>query len=477
MTLLYGVEVGVWFVGVEDFVAVHDGDEVFGFRKIDDVMGIAGEHVHGLDVVAGDFPFEDLSFRVIEVSLLDEAVAFDNDELLELGVVPVLALGDAGLGDVDGDLTCIERMDQLCKRASVIHVHLEREGGFFLREVAEVGAVEFLGEAAGGDLGDGEGLGLGGELVEQVYNFAEGGFVGGGDVAVAANFVILRRNRRIQILRCAQDDRGSGNNGEAVEFAAMLLAFEAGDHFVHEVIDVEEFQLDTGVVDGIGQVVGDGVAEGGDGGVVVGTAPFAEEVRKTIDQDFGTGVFAILEEEVLPCFFAAAIFGVAEASGEAGLLRAGEHDRAGVAVLLERVEKGADEAEVAGHEFFLVLGTVDAGEVEDEVGLLAPLVELLGGGVKVVFEDGLDVDSVVAGFAVFDVVELGTKVLSNESFGAGDEDSHYLATLGMPASSFWMYSRDAILALVSSRLRRRVLLELNSSIRTRLVSPSLKNLS
>jgi len=53
----------------------------------------------------------------------------------------------------------------------------------------------------------------------------------------------------------------------------------------------------------------------------------------------------------------------------------------------------------------------------------------------------------------------------------------YLTIFGIPFNSFWMYSRLAIFALVSSRFSRFVLSELNSSIVARLTSPSLKYLS
>ena len=33
-------------VGVEDFVAVHYGDEVFGVGEVDNVVSVAGEHNH-----------------------------------------------------------------------------------------------------------------------------------------------------------------------------------------------------------------------------------------------------------------------------------------------------------------------------------------------------------------------------------------------------------------------------------------------
>ena len=117
-------------------------------------MGVAREHVDGLDVVAIYFPFEDFAVGVVEVALLNEAVAFDDNELLELCIVPVLTFGNAGLADVDADLACIEGVHKLCEAATVIDVHLQREGGLLVGQVAQVGAVEFLGEAVSRDFGD-----------------------------------------------------------------------------------------------------------------------------------------------------------------------------------------------------------------------------------------------------------------------------------------------------------------------------------
>ena len=117
-------------------------------------MGVAWEHVDGLDVVAVNFPFEDFAFGVVEIALLNKAVTFDDDELLKLGVVPVLTFGDAGLADVDADLSCVEGMYQLCKTTAVIDVHLQWEGCLLVGKVAQVGAGELLGKAFGSDFGD-----------------------------------------------------------------------------------------------------------------------------------------------------------------------------------------------------------------------------------------------------------------------------------------------------------------------------------
>ena len=65
----------------------------------------------------------------------------------------------------------------------------------------------------------------------------------------------------------------------------MLFAFEGGKHLVYEVIDIEQLQLDAWIIDGIGQVVGKGIAEGSYDTVVVGPAPLAKEIGETVNQD------------------------------------------------------------------------------------------------------------------------------------------------------------------------------------------------
>ena len=124
--------------GIKDLVAIHHRDEVLRVGEVDDVVRIARQHVDALDVVARDLELDHLPFGVVQVALLDEAVATDHDEELPLGVVPVLSLGDARLADVDADLTTIQGMYQLGEGTSSVNVHLQREGDFFFREVREI---------------------------------------------------------------------------------------------------------------------------------------------------------------------------------------------------------------------------------------------------------------------------------------------------------------------------------------------------
>ena len=59
----------------------------------------------------------------------------DYCEVLELAVVPVLALGDSGLGDVDADLTMGEGVEELGEATSWIYVHLVVVDSFLFWEV------------------------------------------------------------------------------------------------------------------------------------------------------------------------------------------------------------------------------------------------------------------------------------------------------------------------------------------------------
>ena len=90
-------------------------------------------------MVAIYFPLQHFAFGVVKISLLDKTVAFYHNELLKLSVVPVLTLGNTGLGDIDTHLSCIEGVHQLGEATTVVHVHLEREGNLVVWQVTEVG--------------------------------------------------------------------------------------------------------------------------------------------------------------------------------------------------------------------------------------------------------------------------------------------------------------------------------------------------
>lgn len=372
-------------------------------------MRVSGDHLHGAHVWAGDDVLVDGERVAIGVlphlPQLDRRGAGDHQEPLPLAHVPVVTLGDAGPRDVDGDLASLGRTQELGERAASVRVGLEAIGEVPRLVVGQERAPQLLGEGALGKVGHRERLAAVAEAVEQVDDLAQGLHVGFRDIAEPVSLYPL----------------------EALVAAAVLLAQQGAQHLVHEVVDVEELQLHGWVVDGVGAAVGYGVAEGGHGGVVARAAPLAVEVREAVDEHGRPRALRVLPEQALPRELRLAVYGALEAAGQARLRGAGQHDGAPVAVALERVQQRGGEPEVALHELGLVLGAVDAGQVEHEVGAGAVVIELGGRRVDVVLHDleGKKAREFLAAvLAIADVLQRAAEVPAHEPLRAGDEDAH-----------------------------------------------------
>ena len=129
-------------VGVEALVAVHHCHEIFGVRQVDDIVGITGEHVHGLYLVTAYLELDD--FISTELALLYLAMTGNDDEELPLGVVPMLAFGDAGLGNVHTELSVLCGFKKLGKTATVITIHFQIKRNFLLWQIEQIHAVQLL---------------------------------------------------------------------------------------------------------------------------------------------------------------------------------------------------------------------------------------------------------------------------------------------------------------------------------------------
>lgn len=401
--------VGVRVLGVEGLVGPHDRHEVLGVGQVGYGVRVARDHLHGAHVRPRNYVLVDGERVPLGIlpyfPQLDRRGAGDHQEPLPLAHVPVVALGDAGLAHVDGDLAALGRAQELGERASVVGVGLQAIGEVPRLVVGQERAPQLLGEGALRKVGHRERLAAVAEAVEQVDDLAERPDVSFRDVAEPVPLCPL----------------------EALVSAAMLLAQQRPQHLVDQVVDVEELQLNGGVVHGVGAAVGDGVAEGGHGGVVSRAAPLAVEVGEAVDEHRRTGPLGVLPEQALPRELRLAVDRALEAARQARLRGAGEHDGARVAVALQGVQQRGGEPEVALHELRLVLGAVDARQVEDEVGVGAVAVKLPGRRVDVVLHDLEGKELLVFGTAVLAVpyvLQRAAEVPPDEAPGAGDEDAH-----------------------------------------------------
>ena len=74
----------------------------------------------------------------IDVALLNQTMTSHYDEQFPLAVVPVLPLGDSRATDIDGHLSTICCVNQLCKRTAIVHIHLQGILELVSRQVSQI---------------------------------------------------------------------------------------------------------------------------------------------------------------------------------------------------------------------------------------------------------------------------------------------------------------------------------------------------
>ena len=81
-------------------------------------MGVSGGDVHHLESVPAHGVLEDL--LAVHAAEADEGLPRDHEELLVLGVVPVVPLGDARLGHVHRDLPPVRGAEEFGEGPPVV---------------------------------------------------------------------------------------------------------------------------------------------------------------------------------------------------------------------------------------------------------------------------------------------------------------------------------------------------------------------
>lgn len=143
--------VGVGVLGIEGLVGPHDRDEVLGVGQVGYRVSITGDHLDDAHVRAADDVLvhgEGVAVLVdADLAQLDARGAGDDEELLPLAHVPVVALGDARPAHVYGDLPALGGAEELGKAPARVHVGLQAVGEVARLVVGEERAPELLGEA------------------------------------------------------------------------------------------------------------------------------------------------------------------------------------------------------------------------------------------------------------------------------------------------------------------------------------------
>ena len=140
-------------------------------------MRVAGDHLHGAHVRTRDDVLVDrerVSIGVLpHLPKPDGRGAGDHQEPLPLAHVPVVALGDAGPRDIDGDLAAIGRAQELGERSARVRVGLQAVGEMPRLVIGQERAPQLLGEGALRKVGHRERLAAVAEAPQQVDDLAE----------------------------------------------------------------------------------------------------------------------------------------------------------------------------------------------------------------------------------------------------------------------------------------------------------------
>ena len=328
---------------VEALVGPHDRHQIVGVAEVRDAVGVARQHVDGLDPLAADLELQNL-VRV-QFPFADQAMPRHNDEEFPLAVVPVLPLSDARLRDVHGELPAILGFQQLREAAPGIDIHLERERNFLWRQVRKIGGRELLFKAALRNFRQQQGLRLGVKRSQQLDDFAQR--------------YAVRHRHAAEIL--------AGNRRQPVIITAVRLTGQGVQQLRHEVVDVDQLQLRRRVIDRDRQIICNVVAEGGHGGIVIRAAPLAEHIGEAVDQRLRAGFSGVGAQPLFAGPLCLAVFAARVAPDEGGLRGAGQHHGAAVARALQCSKQRLQRAGIAGEVFLRRFRAVHARQMEHEV--------------------------------------------------------------------------------------------------------------
>ena len=183
-------------------------------------------------------------------------------------------------------------MHQLRKTPPLIHIHLQRERRFLVGQIAQISRIQFLRKTPRRNLRNHQRLRLRGKLLQQAHNLSQRGLV---------------RHRHVAITAI-----GRWHHIQAIKLAVMLLPFQGRYHLVHQIIDVQQFQLYAWVIHRIRQVIRKRIAERCHGRIIIRPAPFAEEIREPVHKHLRACLCAIRKEQILPRLLASTVLGIAE---------------------------------------------------------------------------------------------------------------------------------------------------------------------
>ena len=167
--------------------------------------------------------------------------------------------------------------------------------------------------------------------------------------------------------------------------------------------------------------MGDVMAKSGNGAVVIRAAPLPENIRETVNQHLRSCFPPVFKQQLLPCPFR---FTVRVVQGCLG--GRGDHDRARIPALLQRVQQQGSKTEIPLHEFRRVFRAVHPCQVEYKICTPAIFLQRCRIAVHVITQhvELLPGDGIVPCLAGSDIFQLRHEVPTDETIRAGHQYVH-----------------------------------------------------
>ena len=160
------------------------------------------------------------------------------------------------------------------------------------------------------------------------------------------------------------------------------------------------------------------IAKRSHGAVIIRLTPLAEQIREAIYQHLCARFLCISEKQFFSRFLAPAVFAVVSAD-QSCLNRGRKHHGAFVFMLFQRIQKRGGKTEISFSEFGGIFRTVHPRQIKDEIRFFAVFIQFFRRTVEIVFVHRVDMQSGTSSvFAVFNVFQSATKILSDKTFCA-----------------------------------------------------------
>ena len=129
--LLHFFRIRIRPIRVKRLIGPHKGHQIFCFRQIDDIVGIARQYLYYFYLIATNLKIQ--HFIRSDFPELNQTVTADYHKLFVLRMVPVLSFRNSRLRDVYRELPPVGSPDNFGKATSVVHIHFQRIAYLLLR--------------------------------------------------------------------------------------------------------------------------------------------------------------------------------------------------------------------------------------------------------------------------------------------------------------------------------------------------------